>query len=85
VPPLSCFYQFTLTPIYLCGLWEGPIRTLAKSRGPPKGAEQNPDEPRELQLVLDPELLINDQPSGYDNGASVDACQLFQRPGNNKY
>ena len=40
-----------------CGWWEGPIRTLAKSRGPPKGAEQNPDEPRELQLVLDPEFL----------------------------
>jgi hypothetical protein len=38
-------------------LWEGPIRTLPKSRGPPKGAEQNPDEPRELQLVLDPEFL----------------------------
>ena len=38
-------------------LWEGPIRTLPKSRGPPKGAEQDPDEPRELQLVLDPEFL----------------------------
>ena len=37
-----------------CGLWEGPIRTLPKSRGPPKSAEQDPDEPRELQLVLDP-------------------------------
>jgi hypothetical protein len=40
-----------------CGLWEGSIRTLPKSRGPPKGAEQDPDEPRELQLVLDPEFL----------------------------
>jgi len=40
-----------------CGLWEGPIRTLPKSRGPPKGSARDPDEPRELQLVLDPEFL----------------------------
>jgi hypothetical protein len=38
-------------------LWEGPIRTLPKSCGPPKGAEQDLDKPRELQLVLDPEFL----------------------------
>ena len=46
-----------------CDLWEGPIRTLANSRGPPVsrappiGAKKAPDEPRELQLVLDPEFL----------------------------
>jgi hypothetical protein len=40
-----------------CGLWEGPIRTRANSRGPPVGAQKAPDEPRELQLVLDPEFL----------------------------
>ncbi len=40
-----------------CGLWEGPIRTLANARGPPKGSGRDPDEPRELQLVLDPEFL----------------------------
>ena len=40
-----------------CNLWEGPIRTLASARGPPSVAEQDPDEPRELQLVLDPEFL----------------------------
>ncbi len=40
-----------------CGLWEGAIRTLANARGPPKGSERDPDEPRELQLVLDPEFL----------------------------
>ena len=40
-----------------CGLWEGPIRTLAAARGPPAGAEQASDESRELQLVLDPEYL----------------------------
>jgi hypothetical protein len=40
-----------------CGLWEGPIRTLANPRGPPFAPERAPDEPRELQLVLDPEFL----------------------------
>jgi hypothetical protein len=40
-----------------CGLWEGPIRTLPKSRGPPVVAQKAPDKPRELQLVLDPEFL----------------------------
>ena len=37
--------------------WEGAIRTLTKARGPPKGSELDPDEPRELQLVPDPEFL----------------------------
>jgi hypothetical protein len=40
-----------------CGLWEGPIRTLACTRPPPRGSVPDPDEPRELQLVLDPEYL----------------------------
>jgi len=41
-----------------CGLREGPIRTLADSRAPPdKGSSQYSDEPRELQLVLEPEYL----------------------------
>ena len=40
-----------------CGLWEGPIRTLAGPRGPPGSSEESVDEPRELQLVLDPEFL----------------------------
>ena len=40
-----------------CRLWEGAIRTLANARAPPKGSERDPDEPRELQLVLDPEFL----------------------------
>ena len=39
-----------------CGLWEGPLRTLANPRAPPKrGTRPDGDEPRELQLVLDPE------------------------------
>ena len=40
-----------------CGLWQGPIRTRASARGPPSGSDRDPDEPRELQLVLDPEFL----------------------------
>jgi len=40
-----------------CGRWEGPIRTLATARGPPTGGGESLDEPRELQLVLDPEYL----------------------------
>jgi hypothetical protein len=40
-----------------CGLWEGPLRTLANARAPPGRAERDADEPRELQLVLDPEFL----------------------------
>jgi hypothetical protein len=40
-----------------CGLWEGPLRTLAHPRAPPKLAEPDEDQPRELQLVLDPEFL----------------------------
>ncbi len=42
-----------------CGMWEGPLRTLATARSPPKGraSDREPAEPRELQLVLDPEYL----------------------------
>jgi hypothetical protein len=40
-----------------CGLWEGPLRTMPSARAPPSRPERDPDEPRELQLVLDPEFL----------------------------
>jgi hypothetical protein len=42
-----------------CGLWEGPLRTLATARSPPASEDSDRDlaEPRELQLVLDPEFL----------------------------
>jgi len=35
-----------------CGLWEGPLRTLATARAPPKAgdSDRDPAEPRELQL-----------------------------------
>jgi hypothetical protein len=49
-----------LTPIQIlrrCGLWEGPLRTLANARGAPARTPQLPDEPRDLELVLDPEFL----------------------------
>jgi len=43
-----------------CTLWEGPLRTLANARAPPPSSDvcdQDTNEPRELQLVLDPEYL----------------------------
>jgi len=42
-----------------CGLWDGPLRTLATARSPPGSGDsgREPAEPRELQLVLDPEYL----------------------------
>ena len=42
-----------------CGLWKGPLRTLASARAPPgpKDSDRGPAEPSELQLVLDPEFL----------------------------
>ena len=41
-----------------CGLWEGPLRTLAQVRTPAKIAPHpDTDEPPELQLVVDPEYL----------------------------
>ncbi len=40
-----------------CGLWDGPLRTLASARGPPGRTPQVPDEPRDLELVLDPEFM----------------------------
>ena len=43
-----------------CRLWEGPLRTLATARAPPNTADSDRDasEPRELQLVLDPEVSL---------------------------
>ena len=40
------------------GLWEGPLRTLPKVRAPSMSAANRANsEPRDLQLVLDPEYL----------------------------
>ena len=38
------------------GLWEGSLRTLAYPRASPARTEPDPDQPRALQLVLDPEF-----------------------------
>ena len=42
-----------------CGLWEGPLRTQASARAPPRpgDTDREPAELRELQLVLAPEFL----------------------------
>ena len=39
-----------------CGLWERPLRTLASARWLPGRTSQLPDEPRDLELVLDSEF-----------------------------
>ena len=39
-----------------CGLWEGPLRTLATARAPPAPAP-SPVKPGELELVLNDEFL----------------------------
>ena len=41
-----------------CGLWEGPIRTLASARAPPHRSRPSPDQP---QLVMDPEFLESER------------------------
>ncbi len=41
-----------------CGLWEGPIRTLAGARAPPHRSARPPDEP---ELVMDPEFLESER------------------------
>ena len=41
-----------------CGLWEGPIRTLAGARAPPRGLRPPSDEP---ELVMDPEFLESER------------------------
>ncbi len=40
-----------------CGLWKNPLRTLASARSPPRRTGQVPDEPCDLELVLDPEFM----------------------------
>jgi hypothetical protein len=40
-----------------CGMWEGPVRTRASACASSGRSVGNPDEPRELQLVVDPEFL----------------------------
>ena len=52
-----------------CGLWEGPIRTLASARAPPHGSRPSPCEPR---LVLDPEFLQSE----YLERQADAACEL---------
>ena len=48
-----------------CGLWEGPLRTLASARGPPRRTAQVPEPRCDLELVLDPEFAAAEAvPSG---------------------
>ena len=40
-----------------CGLWEGPIRTLASARAPPTYSRRAADTAHDLELVPDAEFL----------------------------
>ena len=40
-----------------CGLWEGPVRTLATARAPPPASKPRPASYSELELVADDEFL----------------------------
>ena len=44
-----------------CGLWEGPLRTLATARAPPPAYKPRPAEPSELEVVLDEEFFLEFQ------------------------
>jgi hypothetical protein len=46
-----------------CGLWEGPLRTLASARAPPHGSQRDPKEPRDMELVPDPLAVRADGPA----------------------
>jgi hypothetical protein len=56
-----------------CGLWEGPIRTLASASAPPHAPQRDPNEPRERRLVPDLEFLE----SGYLD-CQTDAARELQ-------
>jgi hypothetical protein len=54
-PRASPLYRVIERFLRHCGLWEGPLRTLADPRAPPTRTEPDEHPPRELQSVLDPE------------------------------
>jgi hypothetical protein len=47
-----------------CGLWEGPIRTLANSRAPPRRPRRSADAASELELVPDADFLESQRLEG---------------------
>jgi hypothetical protein len=55
-----------------CGLWEGPIRTLASPRAPPR----DPDAASELKLVPDAEFLESERLEARLVGRSAQPCEF---------
>jgi hypothetical protein len=49
-----------------CGLWEGPLRPLARPRPPPSGSRRAADAARELEFVPDAEFLEYERLEGQD-------------------
>lgn len=59
-----------------CGLWEGPVRTLANSRGPPRSTRRAADAAGELELVPDAEFLESERLEARLVGQSVQRPEL---------
>lgn len=55
-----------------CGLWEGPVHTLAKRRAPPR----NPDAASKLILVPDAEFLESEELEARRVSRSARPCEL---------
>ena len=50
-----------------CGLWEGPLRTLANARAPPPAPTPSPAAPGKLELVPDGEFLEHQRRENQEN------------------
>ena len=50
-----------------CGLWEGPLRTLATARAPPLARTPSPAAPGELELVPDGEFWEHQRRENHEN------------------
>ena len=49
-----------------CGLWEGPVRTLASARAPPNASQPTASAPHDLESVPDDEFLETSDPDAVD-------------------
>jgi hypothetical protein len=50
-----------------CGLWEGPLHTVATARVPPLARTSSPAAPRELELVPDGEFWAYQRRENQEN------------------
>lgn len=59
-----------------CGLWEGPIRTLANPRAPPSRAGRAAGSACDLELVPDAEFLESQRLDNRPEYLSAQPCEL---------